>query len=94
MVGQDNDRFDGERVPVSRVPKRRTQLVDMVGQEPQPAVRQVRREEIAAARDDAAAIARHRRILRPMGFAPLNPSYSHSCAERAARRILSFLVRS
>jgi hypothetical protein len=53
-------------MPYPRVSKCRAQHIDMIDEKPKPPVLKVHGEEITAARDKVAAIARHRPI---MGFA-------------------------
>jgi len=45
MIGQDDDGIDGERMPRLDIPKGRSQVVNVLGQEPLPPVRKVDREE-------------------------------------------------
>jgi hypothetical protein len=44
MVRQHHNGVDDKRVPPSRVAERRTQQFDVLGEQPQPALGQVRRK--------------------------------------------------
>jgi hypothetical protein len=59
VIRQDNDRVNRKRVPNSSVPKSRAQRINVLREQPKAAFGQVHGEEITAARDKVAAIARH-----------------------------------
>src|SRR5258707_14248970 len=60
MVRQHDDGLDGKWMPAARVAERRAEQINVVREQPKPAVCEVHSEEIAAARDEAAAVVRHR----------------------------------
>lgn len=77
VVGQHHDRVDHERMALPRVTERSAQQIDVIGEQPQPALREIDGEEEAAAGDGVAPIVRHRRLnVRRWVSQELNPSYT------------------
>jgi hypothetical protein len=80
VIRQDHSGIDRKGMPCPDTAKCRPQQTDILGQQHEPKVGQISREEKAAAEEKVAPIIWHRRRLYrrdPMGFGTLNPSYAN-----------------
>ena len=74
MFRQHDDRFDRKRVSSAGVPKGGPRAVDMIGQKLRFAFGKIDGEELAAVRNEVAAIVRHGGRDEVMGFARAQPT--------------------
>jgi hypothetical protein len=63
MVGEDDDRFDVERVAPTHIPKCLAQQVDVRREQTQPALGQIHREEEAASGKEIPPVIGHGRSI-------------------------------
>lgn len=59
MIGQNDHRFDGKRMPATDIPKCRPKQIDMLDEQVCPAIREIQGEEERSACDEISTITSH-----------------------------------